>query len=511
MDNNQLISIVIPTFNRAIELKRAINSVMAQTYQEFEILVIDDCSKEDIKSVVTSFNDSRIKLFKLNEKGNANIARNFGVRKANGEYIAFLDSDDEYLSFHLERRVEKIKKWKCDGIYGSAKIILEKEKETKITRQINKYETPLNFLLSDGFAPTPSLFITKDSATKVQWNNFLERHQDYDFLMRYMKYFEMKADYKPTVVIHWEETRKVNFQSSFNFISKHLLSINPYIYVKYLIFMRNYTFKKEETKTWSKVYERELYRYIKYIDLQTFLSLFEKKNFFKIQFLKLKFVIKILFWKSSLKVKKNEDKATKKLKENHQKEIKKITKKNFSIISSNCWGGSVYEDLGLQYQTPTIGLFFYAPCYIEFLKNMSTLLNMELKFVERSKYKEANLYRNQNYAYPIGILNDKVEIHFLHYNSKEEAKKKWERRKKRVDMDNLYISITDKDLCTYEIMLEFDKLPFKKKVFFTAKKHPNITSAVMLLAYKGKDETGDIYNQRYLVTQSFNLKKWLEK
>lgn len=195
----------------------------------------------------------------------------------------------------------------------------------------------------------------------------------------------------------------------------------------------------------------------------------------------------------------------------HNKKIGKISIRDFTIISSNCWGGSVYEDLKLPYQSPTIGLFFYAPCYIELLQNLTTNINLPLRFISKSKYKEANACRNQKYTYPIGLLGDAIEIHFLHYKSEEEARDKWERRRQRINWDNLFISCTDRDKMTFKLMQDFDNLPFKKKVLFTGKTYTHINSAVFLKAFKKKGMVGDLYNQRYLVTKDFKLKKWLDQ
>lgn len=193
----------------------------------------------------------------------------------------------------------------------------------------------------------------------------------------------------------------------------------------------------------------------------------------------------------------------------HDKKMKTILANDFTIISSNCWGGSVYEDLNLPYKSPTIGLFFYAPCYINFLKNLKTNINLPLTFVETSKYEDANVFRRNEHSYPIGKLGDDIEIQFLHYKTKEEALEKWERRKQRINWDNLFVSCTDRDGMTQELMEEFDSLPYQNKVLFTGQNYENIKSVQYLKAF-GKDKmVGDIYTYRYAITQSFDLKEWL--
>jgi glycosyltransferase involved in cell wall biosynthesis len=94
MDATSLISVVIPTYNRASDLKRALKSVQAQTFINWEVLIIDNHSDDNTDQMVCEFNDPRIKLFKIYNNGVIAASRNEGIRKASGEYIAFLDSDD---------------------------------------------------------------------------------------------------------------------------------------------------------------------------------------------------------------------------------------------------------------------------------------------------------------------------------------------------------------------------------------------------------------------------------
>jgi uncharacterized protein (DUF1919 family) len=195
----------------------------------------------------------------------------------------------------------------------------------------------------------------------------------------------------------------------------------------------------------------------------------------------------------------------------HQKKLKSIKAKDFTIISANCWGGAVYEDLKLPYLSPTIGLFFYAPCFMELLKDLKTTTSLPLTFVETSNYEDANVFRNKNYKYPIGKLGNTIEIQFLHYKTEAEAKDKWERRKQRINWDKLFIACTDRDGMTKELMKAFDDLPYENKVLFTGQPYTTIKSAQYLKAFKKDKVVGDLYNQRYFVTQNFNIKEWLEK
>lgn len=96
-------SIIIPTYNRASVLDRAIDSVLDQTYGDFEIIVVDDGSTDNTKQLVREYEDIRIRYLAHDENLGQNVARNTGIEAANGSLISYLDSDDVFTPDHLER------------------------------------------------------------------------------------------------------------------------------------------------------------------------------------------------------------------------------------------------------------------------------------------------------------------------------------------------------------------------------------------------------------------------
>ena len=100
------VSVIIPTYNRAHLVGRAIRSVLNQTYQDFEIIVVDDGSTDNTEEVVKSFNDPRIRYIRHEKNRGGSAACNTGIRAARGEYIAFQDSDDEWLPEKLEKQMQ---------------------------------------------------------------------------------------------------------------------------------------------------------------------------------------------------------------------------------------------------------------------------------------------------------------------------------------------------------------------------------------------------------------------
>src|SRR5699024_744473 len=114
-----LVSVIIPTFKRKKEIvRRAVKSVMAQTYQNIEIIIVDDSPEEfqgsiKIKEYLDSLKDERVKYIKHSENKGANAARNTGIRNSKGNFLAFLDDDDEWLPMKIEKQIQQ---FKCDQI-----------------------------------------------------------------------------------------------------------------------------------------------------------------------------------------------------------------------------------------------------------------------------------------------------------------------------------------------------------------------------------------------------------
>ena len=105
-----LFSVIIPTFNRSHVLLRAVDSVLKQTYKNFELIVVDDGSTDETQTILEGhIKEGQIKYLRQENKG-VSSARNFGVRNSKGDWLAFLDSDDEWLKSKLEKQVELLQK-----------------------------------------------------------------------------------------------------------------------------------------------------------------------------------------------------------------------------------------------------------------------------------------------------------------------------------------------------------------------------------------------------------------
>lgn len=124
---NKLVSIITPIYNAALFLESTIQSVLNQTYSHWELLLIDDCSSDTSFKIAKNYSqkDPRIKSYQLSENKGAAIARNFGIEKANGEYIAFLDADDVWFSKKLQKQLDFMVENHCNICYSSYQLMNE--------------------------------------------------------------------------------------------------------------------------------------------------------------------------------------------------------------------------------------------------------------------------------------------------------------------------------------------------------------------------------------------------
>ncbi len=128
-----LVSIIMPSYNTAKYIAKSIQSVLNQTYKDWELLIVDDCSTDNTDEVVKPFLvDSRIKFFKNEHNSGAAVSRNKAMREAQGEWLAFLDSDDLWLPSKLEKQLKFMKDNDCVFSYHEYDKIDEGDKSLGI-------------------------------------------------------------------------------------------------------------------------------------------------------------------------------------------------------------------------------------------------------------------------------------------------------------------------------------------------------------------------------------------
>ena len=178
-------SVVIPVYNRAAELRLALKSVRAQSFQDFEIIVVDDGSRDNPQEVIESFRDPRLRFIRqLNAGGGA--ARNRGIDETRGRFVAFLDSDDVFLPHHLASMHALLKD--THDIAGYARVWVDRGQGPaflKPPRAIRPAEDMAMYLLCDrGFTQTSTMVVPRQAAQHIRFNEHLRAAEDTDFAIR---------------------------------------------------------------------------------------------------------------------------------------------------------------------------------------------------------------------------------------------------------------------------------------------------------------------------------------
>ncbi len=225
-----LVSVILPTYNRAHTLGRAIRSVLEQTYANFELIVVDDGSTDNTEEVVKSFADPRIRFLRHEHNRGVSAARNSGIKVAQGEYIAFNDSDDEWLPQKLKRQMEIFDKDKTGDI-GLVLCELTKHTPTgksRITPEMRliNYEDMLS--RCGGYGIGTQQFLIKRDLTlpELHFNEYLPALEDWDLAFRLMRL--CRIDYVPEVLVRTYDNGGPHANSKHNRLNAHLRILDKY-------------------------------------------------------------------------------------------------------------------------------------------------------------------------------------------------------------------------------------------------------------------------------------------
>ena len=228
MKKKCLVSIIIPTYKRVEKLKRAIDSVLNQTFTNWEIIVIDNHSSDGTKELIDNYNNPKIKILFIKNNGNIAKSRNFGIKKSKGKYLALLDSDDLWTQNKLKICINALRK-KIKLVYHDMYIQKNNKqiifKKSGMCRDLKK---PIYYdLILNGPAfPTSSVVIEKDVFKKIGFFNekkTLITWEDYDAWIRLSKINEGFKKINQVLGYRWaddENTLKPNILINTIFLFK---------------------------------------------------------------------------------------------------------------------------------------------------------------------------------------------------------------------------------------------------------------------------------------------------
>ena len=183
---NPLVSVVIPTYNHAAFLRKALQSVVDQTYKNLEVIVVNNFSTDETESIVSSFSDKNISLINFRNDGIIAAARNHGIQHANGEFVAFLDSDDIWYPSKIEECIHALKSGADIACHGEL-WVLPNGSRREVMYGPEKNATYKKLLSRGNCISTSTVVVQKSILQEI--NGFSEREdfvttEDYDCWMR---------------------------------------------------------------------------------------------------------------------------------------------------------------------------------------------------------------------------------------------------------------------------------------------------------------------------------------
>ena len=201
-------SIIIPTYNRAIPLKKLLDTFFAQTFTNFEIIIVNDGSTDNTEELIKQITDTRLNYYKKTN-GGVSSARNFGIKKAKGKIINFFDSDDLAYSHHLKEAFNFFRSNPNADV-----VIFDYDwgnyEQTKFRKIKNNYKNPNETITKRNYISTNSIFFTKEAASQIHFSEKLAISEDWECWINLSLKYKFHLKNVSTTYIVEHEQRGVN-------------------------------------------------------------------------------------------------------------------------------------------------------------------------------------------------------------------------------------------------------------------------------------------------------------
>lgn len=493
------ISVIIPVYNAKKTLQRCVESVIYGQEKEVQVILVDDCSTDESWKICQKLeaDNSQVRCFQNKKNSGVSYTRNQGLKNAIGEYILFVDSDDwvsrEYVSTMLHTVERQSDSFVMCGFHFINQLSGTRE-EYLFDHSEELKELPINTVLFD----------LKDKVYLQQlWNKIFRRDiieqnhihfdetqsmgEDFQFVLDYIE----AAKFQRCIVInrplyYYVRANRASLMSKFGLIENE----HEYSRVDQMLRLCG-----EKTPELQERYENALANIRKNFVYQAVHSKKDKaeklafiesvmkdgkaKRYYRVQ-KNILYKEQICKYFSSAKVipKRFCGRIQRKKRDQRILEMRrKLKVNNFTVISQNCIGGVFYHDMGLRFESPTINLFFSGMDFVKFVLKLDYYMSFELQMTWGEEY-------------PIGYLDD-VAIHFMHYNTCEEARLAWDKRKKRINRKKIIVICTDMEDFTDEVYERWKQITYPKVLFTANRKYADECNSVF---FSECEKAGRVYD-----------------
>lgn len=230
-----LVSVIIPNYNREELVLRAVKSVLRQSYNNIEVIVVDDCSTDSSVNRLSTIKDRRVKVIQLSKNCGACVARNIGIKNAKGDYLAFLDSDDIWHADKLKRQIKYLEINNFD-VAASSYIYHASSGTKRIKPGYAIQENDIvSRIIEKNIVTTGTILARRECFDNIEFDILLPRYQDWDVAIQLSVNYKMGFLHEPTMDMY---EQKKSITNSTSYKKKYAALI--YIYSKYLeLFKKN--------------------------------------------------------------------------------------------------------------------------------------------------------------------------------------------------------------------------------------------------------------------------------
>ena len=447
-------SIIIPVYNSALTLKKCVESLVFGSFSNIQIILSEDQSADDSWNICKELSNVYSNVFCVRNEVNSGVShtRNRGLELAKGEFILFVDSDDWVSGKYVEKMISAASQHPaalpicglhyCDYVANNKKDYVFDPKGEK------------TYLLGlDQLFTLSSRFQLQQIWNKAFRRDIIEKNhlrfdetqsmgEDFQFVLDYLEASAIKQLFVLNEPLYYYiRANNSSLMSKFGVVEndyefrrlKQILRLagedKPEVKKSYTDAVantkHNYMYQAVHYKPWT--------RYEKLAFIEKVMGDGKAKNYYREQnrvlfkenlvgFIK---QVRQLFHRFKGKLNRVRRETL------IRRSKRRLNTHDFSVISQNCIGGVFYHDMGLQFTSPTINLFFTCPDFVKFVLSMDHYLGMDLRMTWGEEY-------------PIGYLDD-IAVFFQHYETCSEAKEKWETRKSRIKKDRIVVLCTDRD------------------------------------------------------------------
>lgn len=490
-------SVVIPVYNAEKTIRRCVESILFGRESDVQIVLIDDCSTDQSWKECSRLQKQYAQVMAIHNDKNRGVSftRNRGLTYAQAESVLFVDGDDwvsgEYVSSLLEMSqshpaemvlcgytlIDYTRKQRSRYIFGG---------QSEIVHVSNLFDLEGAVLLQQLWNKVFHREIIRRA--NIQFDESLSMGEDFKFVLDYMEaaglhqcavlnrplYYYIRAN-QTSLMSKWIDVPFDVRMGTYRMLAERMedsrLAQKEYMLVQQrLVYNLIYQIMNSPSIGWKEK-GRKLREYVpRNAGYSTLLH-------------SAKGIVKERIYNCLTRIRELPVRLYRKvIREQVRPRIRayrrrKLRSDDFSIIAQNCIGGVFYHEMGMQFLSPTVNLFFQEPDFMCFVTNLDYYLGLDLCMQWGEEY-------------PIGFLDD-VRIDFMHYDTCEEAKEAWERRKVRIRKDRIVVIATDRNGFDDACFEQWKNLPYRKILYTANRKYAAEPGSVY---YSTDEENGYVSN-----------------